>query len=74
MPIHSTEEVFLHLENPIGGSLLVSAALQLGGSTLAATGNVAVGQTGSTGLTLVNSGSTYNVEVCDATGLGGGTY
>jgi cysteine-rich repeat protein len=74
LPIHDTEEVFLELTNPIGGSLLANAALKLGGATLAATGNVAVGQTGSTGLTLVNSGSTYTVEVCDATGLGAGSY
>ena len=73
LPIAGNQNVFVELANPAGDTLLARGELRLGGAVLAQTGNVPIGQTGSTPVTAVTTNS-YTVRVCDVTGAGTGTY
>lgn len=74
LPILEDAGAFLELSNPAGDTLLATGAIRNGGSELVSTGNVPVGQSGSTGVTNLSASNTYNVRICDVTGAGIGTY
>ncbi|HYB99034.1 MAG TPA: hypothetical protein VEC57_07835 [Candidatus Limnocylindrales bacterium] len=74
LPILENEGVYLEVTNPAGGTLLARGSIRQGSTQLVATGDVPIGQSGSTSIVNLSAGGSYVARVCDVTGAGTGNY